>query len=67
MKSTVRVLRTGDHLVYGLTIPKEVAIFVKGVTFNIEMQGTTLILKSGCDLETIKKEAKNYSFDDIRI
>ena len=67
MKSTVRVIRTGENLVYGLTIPKEIAIFVKGVTFDIEYSGTTLILKSGCDLETIKKAAKNYNYEDIRI
>ena len=69
MKTKLRIIahnQNGDPS-YGITIPHDIAIFIKGMTFDIEFNGTTMILKSGCDLRTIKREAINYNYNDIRI
>jgi len=67
MRAKVRVIRSGEYPVYGIAIPKEIALLVKNVAYDIELRGTTLVLTSGCDLETIKKTAKEYMFEDVRV
>lgn len=68
MNVKLRVLKPDKNYVsYGVTIPKDIAIFFLNTTFTVKHEGTQIILTSGCTNNFIKQEARNYNFNDIRI
>lgn len=52
--------KCGD--VYGITIPRHIASVFSGCYFTIELNGTDIILHSGCD---IKKESHRINFNEF--
>ena len=48
-----------------ITIPKEISVFFKEVSFFISRSGNTIILQSGCSFEQIKQEAKKIDLEKI--
>ena len=57
----------GETEKIGITIPKEYHVFFKGVSFNVTMSGTNLILSSGCIQTITQEQIINYKFEDVRI
>jgi hypothetical protein len=55
-----------NNAAYGITIPKEIAIFLKETYFYIERSGNDIILKSGTFIEINEKVIENYQFEDCR-
>ena len=54
--------------VYGLTMPKELAMFTKVDTFYyIERSGTSFILTSGMSNIPTEQQIKDYKFQDVKI
>ena len=48
-----------------ITIPKDIAVFFKEVSFFISRSGNTIILQSGCSFEQMKIEARNIDLERI--
>jgi hypothetical protein len=69
MQVKLRVIakQTSGESIYGLTIPKDFAIFFKQTFFNIEKSGCAIILTSGCTNIPTKEEIKKYDFREGRI
>ena len=68
MQYTLRpIVKSKTKIVYGLTVPSDVAIFFKQVNFTVEKSGTSIIFTSGtCQIPT-KKDIERYEFGDCRI
>ena len=49
--------------VYGISLPREVALQFLDVKFNVEVQEGKIILTSGLDLVKLKKEIKHQKFE----
>jgi len=56
-----------NQQVYGITIPGEIALFLKDTFFKVERSGTTIILTSGCSHSITKKDVIDYNFEDCKI
>ena len=52
-------------VVYGITIPSQIAKKFENVKFTIEAIDDNIILHSGLDLIEFKKQVKNISFQQI--
>jgi hypothetical protein len=59
--------QVSGEVIEGITIPKEIALFFKGVSFEIYRSGTSIILKSGTTFLPSKEEIKKYNFEDALI
>ena len=66
MKYKIREVQSKDKI-YGITIPKEIAMFYKEVHFSIEMSGQHIVLQSGAAIVPTKEEIKTYQFEDCRV
>lgn len=55
------------QIVYGITIPSDVAQFFESVYFTIEKSGQNILMKSGCCLIPTKENVEKYCFQDARI
>lgn len=62
----VRVLNNKDKT-YGVTIPKQHALFVKETWFSVQRSGTTLILTSGAKTIIDDNQLRSYKFEDCKI
>ena len=63
----VRKIVSRKNDVYGITIPKEIAIRSENITFSIEMSGTSLIFNSGSNKTYTKEEIENYKFNEVNL
>lgn len=58
--------RSGERIL-GLTIPKELAIFFEGVSFNVNKSGACLTFTSGTIQTVTKEDIKNFNLKDLKI
>jgi hypothetical protein len=68
----LRMLKTEQkdifsHVVFGITIPHEIAIFFKNCYFDVEKSGTSIVLTSGANINPAFEELKNYKYEDCII
>lgn len=57
----------GYNEVWGINIPKDVAIFFKSVYFTINRSGTSIILTSGTKIAYTEEQINDYQFEDCKI
>jgi hypothetical protein len=62
-----KVMSCKKQIVYGLTVPNEIAIFFKGIEFDVEKSGCSIIYTSGGNSIITTKELKDYKFEDAKI
>jgi len=71
MQKRVRVIKTSqgseNNEVYGIAIPKSIAMFCKETYFTINRSGGDILLISGTKKEFNEKEINEYKFEDCRI
>lgn len=53
--------------VYGITIPREVALFFSGCFFTIEKSKDKILMNSGCVFNPTKEEISHYDLEDFKI
>jgi len=61
------IVKSKKRIVYGLTMPEEIALFFSGCYFTIEKSGTCIVAYSGACTIPTKEQIKNYNFEDCRI
>lgn len=61
------VVHCEKQIVYGFTVPNEIAIFFKQCIFNVEKSGCSIIFTSGCSNVPTKEQIRSYKFEDIRL
>ncbi len=66
MRYKIREVQSKDKI-QGITIPKDIAVFYKGVHFTVEKSGPHIILQSGAAIVPTKEEVEAYEFADCRI
>jgi hypothetical protein len=49
-----------SNVVYGVTIPNEIAVFFSGCYFKIDKFKEGIILTSGCIIEPTKEDLKKF-------
>lgn len=49
--------------VFGITIPRDIALAHENITFTIEESGGNLILRSGLDIKAFKREVREFTFE----
>lgn len=49
------------------TIPKDIAVFTEGVSYSVQMSGTTIMYESGTKQVITEKQVEEYKFEDCRI
>lgn len=70
MRVQLRVIKQhAKYPVFGVAIPKEVAIFFQNVEFNVDvdMRKKVITLTSGASQVMNKEQLKNYNYEDARI
>lgn len=70
----LRQIAHSTNPIYGISIPRQIALPFQGVKFNIEIvssnsqvvlnPGTYIVLKSGIDLVKLKEEIDKYNIED---
>jgi hypothetical protein len=66
MQCKMRVIAWNrDIPVYGITIPRDMAIFFSGCFMTIELENKKIILSSGCNLTPDKSELKKYKIEEF--
>ena len=53
--------------VYGITIPREVALFFSGCFFTITKQKDEIKMSSGCMFDPTEEEISHYDLEDFKI
>lgn len=56
-----------DNPYYGISMPREIAVFFKDTFFSIRRSGTSIILTSGCQEIYSTEDIKKYKFEDVRV
>ena len=54
------------YSVYGITIPRDIAMFFNDIYFDIYKSGCSIILSSGCNFNPTRKEVEKYEYEDAR-
>mgnify|MGYP001593379746 CR=1 FL=1 len=54
--------KQGD--IYGITIPRSIALQFEDVKFTASIEGESIILKSGLDIVKLKREMGEYKIED---
>lgn len=67
MKRLRPIVKSGERIVYGITIPDDIAVFFSGCYFSIERRSTTIILTSGTSIIPTQQEIESYRGEDLRI
>lgn len=50
--------------VYGITLPRQIAIKFEGIKFTITSSGENIILQSGLDIVNLRKEIDSFDLID---
>lgn len=58
------VVHCEKQIVYGFTVPNEVAIFFKNTFFYVEKSGNAIIFTSGTSNIPTLEQIKSYRFED---
>lgn len=68
MRTKLRVIKQDEkYPVYGVSIPREIAIFFQSVEFTVVKSGASIILTSGCSIAPTQEQVNKYKFEDVRI
>ena len=60
------VVHCEKQIVYGFTVPTEVAIFFKNTFFYVEKSGTAIVFTSGTSNIPTQEQIRNYKFEDVK-